>query len=281
MNDLSFIGLITKLWIKVLLKLNLLNKFNFIITPFKHSNLLIPIQNGIGYDHFYEKEKWMGFLLEKLIPKYCLKNYFIDVGVNIGQTLIKVKAHDSQVHYMGFEPNPNCLLYLHKLIQINQFKNTTIYPCALSNKDAVLDLEFYHRTLTDSSASIIPNYRTKIDSIKVVGLTWDTIFQENDIKPGIIKIDVEGSEHLVMSTLAGIVSQHKPIVICEVLPVYHYKNKERLNAQLLLEEILKSLDYVIVRIGINGEIEHVQEIGIHGDIEKVNYVFYPRGEIIF
>ena len=34
---------------------------------------------------------------------------FIDVGVNIGQTLLKLKSVSSEIDYIGFEPNPICV----------------------------------------------------------------------------------------------------------------------------------------------------------------------------
>ena len=41
---------------------------------------------------------------------------FIDVGVNVGQTLLKLKSISSEINYLGFEPNPNCVNYLKNLI---------------------------------------------------------------------------------------------------------------------------------------------------------------------
>ena len=36
---------------------------------------------------------------------------FVDVGVNLGQTLLAVKSIGEDWDYLGFEPNPCCLFY--------------------------------------------------------------------------------------------------------------------------------------------------------------------------
>ena len=47
---------------------------------------------------------------------------FIDVGVNLGQTLLKVAAIDPGRAYVGFEPNPACVDYVWKLIETNNLE---------------------------------------------------------------------------------------------------------------------------------------------------------------
>jgi len=46
-------------------------------------------------------------LLKKIL---LLKDgVFIDIGMNLGQTLIKLKCVDPNIRYFGFEPNPGCV----------------------------------------------------------------------------------------------------------------------------------------------------------------------------
>src|SRR5690606_10748090 len=102
----------------------------------------------------------------------------------------------------------------------------------------------------------------------------------NSFVPGIIKIDVEGAEGRVLNAMYDILHQYRPIIICEVLPVYDVKNEPRLRAQQGIERMLKSLDYLIARITFKGELDLISEIGIHQSMESVNYVFYPKDEEI-
>jgi FkbM family methyltransferase len=280
--QLSVNGFIVKYLIKFLQKVNWINNFNFYVRPYKNSQVIVPIQNGIGFNNLRVSEVWMDLILKKWMPLYCTGRYFIDVGANIGQTLLKVKSIMPNVRYLGFEPNPNCLLYLNRLVSANQFKEVTIYPCALSDKDGMLDLEFYNDTLTDTSASIIQGFRSSVkDAVKVPSFTWKSgVGGVQAVIPGIIKIDVEGAENLVLKTLYEVLSINRPLIICEVLPVYNAESKTRLRAQHELEKMLMLLNYCIARITKDGTLEPVSEIGIHGDIEKVNYVFYHREETL-
>lgn len=67
---------------------------------------------------------------------------FIDVGVNIGQTLLNVRSIDKDRNYIGFEPNPTCINYVMELIKINDFKNTTLIPFGIAGNDGVEVLHF-------------------------------------------------------------------------------------------------------------------------------------------
>src|SRR5580698_2194129 len=88
--------------------------------------ILIPILGGQGYSNFNLSEPWMTETLKCLRPIF--NGHFVDVGVNIGQTLIKAYAVFEDIHYIGFEPNPSCVHYVQELIKINELKNFHIFP---------------------------------------------------------------------------------------------------------------------------------------------------------
>ena len=84
----------------------------------------IPVVNGIWPKNF--GEKWMSVLIRKLLR--ASPGVFVDIGVNTGQTLLKVKSIDDQVQYVGIEPNSVCINYVHRLIVENTFQNAEIVP---------------------------------------------------------------------------------------------------------------------------------------------------------
>jgi hypothetical protein len=68
------------------------------------------IMQGVGGSNFDLSEPWMVDALRRLLflrPGAA----FVDVGVNIGQTLLKLKSLAPDIVYVGFEPNPFCALY--------------------------------------------------------------------------------------------------------------------------------------------------------------------------
>ena len=80
----------------------------------------------------------------------------LDVGVNVGQSLIAFKSCYKN-NYYGFEPNPNCLYYLRHLVDRNNFKNVEIIPVGLSSENKLV--KFFSKSDSDSAATIIENLR--------------------------------------------------------------------------------------------------------------------------
>ena len=51
----------------------------------------VPLIGGIGFANLDPGEEWMTSILSVLLPRRC-PGAFVDVGVNVGQTMLKVKA---------------------------------------------------------------------------------------------------------------------------------------------------------------------------------------------
>ena len=154
---------------------------------------LAPKINGSMCD---VSEPWMVELLVRLLPVRA--GTFCDCGVNIGQTLISVKAVDPTRRYIGFEPNPGCVAYVEKLIAINRLSDILIVPVGLAEASGLRKLQLYHGTTVDSKASLVDNFRPgqSIEAIKLV-----PVMQFDDMNEllsladlGLVKIDVEGGE---------------------------------------------------------------------------------------
>ncbi len=141
-----------------LLKTKLLNYIN--ITARKRlgeKKFKIPIIKGIGLVNMSVSEKWMIELIDNLLK---IKNgVFIDAGVNLGQSLLKLKSVNPSVRYIGFEPNPACVFYIKQLIEINNFTKTTIIPIGLFNKNDLIEMDFYSTSEVDNAASLIKDFR--------------------------------------------------------------------------------------------------------------------------
>jgi FkbM family methyltransferase len=117
--------------------------------------------------------------------------------------LLKLKSVNSQVQYVGFEPNPKCIFYVDELIKVNNFENTKLVPVGLMNENSLLELNFFSEAETDSSASLISNFRPNQKtyySKYVPALNYDSLRLPID-KVAILKIDVEGAEVFVIEAL--------------------------------------------------------------------------------
>ena len=119
----------------------------------------IPVINDLGQANINKHEPWMVDLF--LALKTLNPDLIIDVGVNVGQTLLKAKSVFNDILYIGFDPNPACIYYTNHLIDINNIKNCTIIPCGISDTSKLIELNFYTDEQSDSSASIVSDYRKR------------------------------------------------------------------------------------------------------------------------
>lgn len=100
------------------------------------ASVRVPVRAGLGTTNLDLSEPWMFELLRRLLGAQM--GTFVDVGVNMGQTLLKVLLLDPTRRYVGFEPNPLCVYYANLIIQANGAKRATLCPAAC-------------RTMADSS----------------------------------------------------------------------------------------------------------------------------------
>jgi len=196
---------------------NVISKINFQIKrKLNNKNIFIPVINGIKVG--VSGEKWMSGVLEEIFH-YNSDGAFYDVGINLGQTMIKVMTLNQNISYVGFEPNPSCLFYLQHLISANKWNRNIIVPVGLSDSDQLLPL--YGSSDTDPESTIIKELRPSEDYVlKIVPVfRYESIMSDVfNKKVSVIKIDVEGSELEVIKSLFSLINKDRPVIIMEVLP---------------------------------------------------------------
>jgi FkbM family methyltransferase len=245
----------------------------------ENKKILIPILGGQGYPNLHLSEPWMTEALKCLRPLF--NGHFIDVGVNLGQTLIKAYAIFEDIQYIGFEPNPSCVHYAQELIKLNELKRYVIFPLGVGSKTEVLKLIFFASDESDSSATIIEHYRpnnTEDHYIYVPVFDFHSISSFLPAKPStLVKIDVEGAELEVLLGLKDWIIANQPFFLLEILPVYTLENQTRFYRQAQIETLLRDLNYKIARLKKTNPvgIEEISKIGVHSSIEDSDYLAYP------
>lgn len=269
-------------FVRALRKVGLLKSVNTVwLSHNRKREFKIPISAGVGAEHMNPIEPFMSQLLTRLFG--CRKGTILDIGVHTGETLLKICEIDPERPYIGFEPTPTCVSYVERLIAANSFTNAKIIPTALSNEPGILKL-FSRGEDTDGTASIVPGYRQAshyANARYVVASQGDTVLDSLNVKEiAVIKIDVEGAEMDVLNGLSQTLDNHRPLIICEILPVKNSDadiqsmRQERSNS---IQASLKKKDYSIFQIReSDAELIELGEFEEHSDFSRCQYFFCPN-----
>ena len=175
----------------------------------------------------------------------------LDIGANIGimTWYLSKKIKDSTV--FAFEPIPDNIKVLERIIAHYGLENVTVCKHALGNEDGEIEMvmpviravkmqglsHVVHNTITENNEGNrfkIPV--KKLDSIK-------EIISAN--RPVVaIKMDVENFEYFVLDGTKELLKKYKPIIYCEL-----WENENRFKCF----ELVKSLGYQI-KILVNGQL---------------------------
>lgn len=244
----------------------------------------IPILSGYGLLNLKDRERWVRPLLKNIIHKNS--GVVIDVGVNVGQTLLKVASIDKGLEYYGFEPNIQCAAYVQRLIEKNKLARYFIFPFGLGENESIFDL--YLRKGQTETASIIKGFRPDefySTSNKVLIKNGDDVvsgYIENAVS--LIKIDVEGAELEVIKGLINTIKNDRPFILIEVLPnivmsghkLSDHQIKQRNRNRKELTFLLEKLDYNIYQINsIENIIEKTEQFQSNTSLDKSNYLIVP------
>jgi FkbM family methyltransferase len=243
--------------------------------------LRIPVLFGQGPQNLALLEPGIFEALKKILA--LRSGPVFDVGVNVGQTLLKIKALDWNREYVGFEINPRCCQYVDTLIAANRFPACTIVPAGLSDRNGLTTLWLRRNVSLDPAATTIGDVCDEPEALRpqcaAVCRGDDAAAALNVQALAAIKIDTEGAELEVLRGLAHTVERCRPFIICEILPVgdgAHPAGHARLTRQHAVQALLTDWHYVLFRLRSDATLEPVADIGIHRDLDLTNYLMVPE-----
>jgi FkbM family methyltransferase len=225
-------------------------------------------------------EPWLMRVLEVLVKKR--EGAVLDVGANMGQTLVKFLALNTDRGYYGFEPNAGAASVSRWILKLSRNSNAHLIPVGLSDSTTLARLR--KRTDYDPGATIVEEFRGEdyySTSSFVPVYKGDDAVKDLEIEEvAVLKVDVEGGELEVLEGLLSTIEANRPYIICEILPIYDETSREgrkRRTRTDKVQALLEERDYVIFRILKEGALKRVgTEIETHGDLERCEYLFLPE-----
>ena len=182
------------------------------------ADLLLPVCVGTGFGNISWRKSWKTQVIRRLARPD--QGTFVDVGANVGQTLLDVYATNPSSRYLGFEPNIANAFYLGEMIRANSLSNFNIVPVGLADENRCLSLYLGKGTTEDLSATVRIELRPTRESeaVLIPCFKFDDIRHSGGVKEiSFIKIDVEGAELETLIGMKKCLQECRPIVLCEVL----------------------------------------------------------------
>ncbi len=182
------------------------------------TNYLTQLIFWEGYQNFEYTDIFI-----KLIKKIGV---FYDIGSNIGYYSLLAEMENPTIKVVAFEPASGPLYYLKKNVNVNNFKTITVEDIALSDKNG--SITFFeiknkkytyleHNLAGESNAGSKTEGRNFVP-VKVKTQTFNEyVSNTSHGNIDLVKMDTEGTEHLILNHADVILKQMKPIIICETL----------------------------------------------------------------
>jgi FkbM family methyltransferase len=199
-------------WIKTIL--NNLGYTTYTKIYYPDTNIDIVVKHSKFWKELVQK-KFEYPLIKKAVETIHKGDTLIDIGAWIGPyTLLfsKLVQETGTVH--SFDPDPISYKVLQENIAKNNIHNTKTISKAISDKTEKLNLTS-HLDLGKSTSTIINQTENMNTGIKITCTSLDEYCSQNNIKPNGIKIDVEGSEYLVIKGAYNTLNQYKPWILLE------------------------------------------------------------------
>ena len=213
----------------------------------------LPVPTGRKTQVAFARSGFKSAVIQK-ISKIANINQFVDVGANLGQTMLEVFSSNKNIEYFGFEPNPqafSCLQELAETIKINA--NLFPWACGIDCSPA----SFYSSSIEDCSATLLPGIRpdTYLGSSPshIASYPLDISLQSVQLTSCfVMKVDVEGFENEVLAGARGLIEEKRPFIFCEVLHAHRDSEIGLNNARKsLLDSFLEVVDYSTYQIHLS------------------------------
>ena len=157
--------------------------------------------------------------IDKLTTLDSVRNkHIIDAGGYVGDTALLFSSYtDKNIHV--FEASPSNMDIIRETIRLNHLDNIVPVSKALGEKSGTATFSLGERNSCNSLVER-PGYNYP-DHIEVPVVTLDDYVRKNNIEVGLIKVDIEGGEQLLLKGAVETIRTQHPILL---ISIYHSAN---------------------------------------------------------
>ncbi len=157
--------------------------------------------------------------IDKLTTLDSVRNkHIIDAGGYVGDTALLFSSYtDKNIHV--FEASPSNMDIIRETIRLNQLENIVPVSKALGEKSGTATFSLGERNSCNSLVER-PGYNYP-NHIEVPVITLDDYVRENNLEVGLIKVDIEGGEQLLLKGAVETIRTQHPILL---ISIYHSAN---------------------------------------------------------
>ena len=178
-----------------------------------YNGYYLPV-NQFDSSVFYSK-----YAIDELTTLDSVRNKdIIDAGGYVGDTALLFSSYtDKSIHV--FEASPSNMDIIREMIRLNQLENIVPVSKALGEKSGTATFSLGERNSCNSLVER-PGYNYP-NHIEVPVITLDDYVRENNLEVGLIKVDIEGGEQLLLKGAVETIRTQHPILL---ISIYHSAN---------------------------------------------------------
>ena len=179
--------------------------------------------------------------IDKLTTLDSVRNkHIIDAGGYVGDTALLFSSYtDKNIHV--FEASPSNMDIIRETIMLNHLDNIVPVSKALGEKSGTATFSLGERNSCNSLVER-PGYNYP-DHIEVPVVTLDDYVRENDLEVGLIKVDIEGGEQLLLRGAVETIRTQHPILL---ISIYHSAN-DFFEIKPMIEKMCDKYTFRIVK----------------------------------
>ena len=158
---------------------------------------------------------------------------FYDIGANVGYFSVEMARLRGAMKIVAFEPQTALAAAIISSTRVNGMNNVQVVQAAVG--DAARQTELYVAPASIHASAVADSGRPSVGTVQTQMIAIDDLVEAAEIPPpDMVKMDVEGSEHLVFQGAHRTFRAYRPHIFLE----YHAKDDPGMRVRHQVEQLV-------------------------------------------